>query len=87
VDSRGVVVVDPVPFRVVPGGVAGLGACWGLNLAATIGNDGSVVFLVGLALLEAGFSDGEEKCTLVVVLLAVCTSWGVFVGKDVASKI
>ena len=40
--------------------------------------------VVGLALLETCFGDGKEKGALVVVLLAVCASWGVFVGKDVA---
>jgi len=55
--------------------------------AAISSSEGGGVFLLGLALLEASFSDGEEESALVVVLFAVCTSRGLFVGKDVASKI
>jgi hypothetical protein len=49
-----------------------------------VGGVGRVDVLVGLALLETCFGDGKEEGALVVVLLAVCASWGVFVGKDVA---
>jgi len=58
-----------------------------LVLAAAIGGEGGVDFLLRLALLEACFSDGKEESALVVVLFAVCASRGVFVGEDVAPEI